>query len=235
MPRGSIHKRMAQEDHAQQMVDGICCARKLAKFAFALLSSRKFWLSLPLDPSAFFLVGRAHRHQHAWLVDHAKERCVTLGTMPSMLHDHGTLLQDLVCGAIHSVSAYGYPMLAGHLDGALPFVRLHTRKLRRFNSVGGISEAENTHSVSELSGVPQEFIFDVNWRNAPFRPCYYVAADIANQCIVISVREISILSRKKILWMYRFSLEAWTGSKYANMSTRARHSEIRDPRIKQKE
>ena len=91
------------------MVDGICCARKLAKFAFALLSSRKFWLSLPLDPSAFFLVGRAHRHQHAWLVDHAKERCVTLGTMPSMLHDHGTLLQDLVCGAIHSVSAYGYP------------------------------------------------------------------------------------------------------------------------------
>ena len=188
MPRGSIHKRMAQEDHAQQMVDGICCARKLAKFAFALLSSRKFWLSLPLDPSAFFLVGRAHRHQHAWLVDHAKERCVTLGTMPSMLHDHGTLLQDLVCGAIHSVSAYGYPMLAGHLDGALPFVRLHTRKLRRFNSVGGISEAENTHSVSELSGVPQEYIFDINWRNAPFRPCYYVAADIANQCIVISVR-----------------------------------------------
>lgn len=51
-----------------------------------------------------------------------------------------------------------------------------------------MSHEANNEAICALTGVEDEDIFVANWRNSPYRPCYYVAADKANKCIVISIR-----------------------------------------------
>lgn len=60
--------------------------------------------------------------------------------------------------------------------------------LCRFDAVGGVSQEANNEAIAALTGVQLEDIFVSNWKNSPFRPCHYVAADRANKCIVVSIR-----------------------------------------------
>ena len=49
-----------------------------------------------------------------------------------------TLLQDLLCGAMHSRAAYGYAMAAGHLSSLLNFALLQTVRACRRGAPTGV-------------------------------------------------------------------------------------------------
>ena len=65
---------------------------------------------------------------------------------------------------------------------------IFTNHHRSFDSVGGASQDANDDAVAALAGVRVEDILYSNWNNSSFRPCFYVAADRANRCIVVSIR-----------------------------------------------
>ncbi|KAI8107869.1 hypothetical protein M9435_002896 [Picochlorum sp. BPE23] len=162
--------------------------RTFLKLLVDAVSKKKFWDLIPWDPGAYYVLQQKHKDEYSELLNHAKENSLVWDTMPPLLHDHGTLLQNLLCGAIHSRAAYGFAMQAGHIKDISSYIRLHTLQPLRFDAVGGVSQEANNEAISELTGIPLEHIVQSNWRNSPFRPCYYVAADTANHCIVISIR-----------------------------------------------
>eukprot|EP00889_Picochlorum_renovo_P007501 jgi/Picre1/34531/NNA_001999.t1 len=162
--------------------------RTFLKLLVDAVSKKKFWDLIPWDPGAYYVLQQKHKDEYSELLNHAKENSLVWDTMPPLLHDHGTLLQNLLCGAIHSRAAYGFAMQAGHIKDISSYIRLHTLQPLRFDAVGGVSQEANNEAISELTGIPVENIVQSNWRNSPFRPCYYVAADTANHCIVISIR-----------------------------------------------
>jgi hypothetical protein len=99
-----------------------------------------------------------------------------------------TLLQDLLCAAMHSRAAYGFAMAAGHITSVTSYIKLQTVQPLTFNAVAGASIEANNEAVAALAGIAPEDILLSHWRNFPFRPCHYVAIDRVNQCVVISIR-----------------------------------------------
>jgi len=99
-----------------------------------------------------------------------------------------TLLQDLLCAAMHSRAAYGFAMAAGHITSVTSYIKLHTVQPLTFNAVAGASIEANNEAVAALAGIAPQDILLSHWRNYPFRPCHYVAIDRVNKCVVISIR-----------------------------------------------
>ncbi|KAG7675249.1 hypothetical protein Ndes2437A_g00453 [Nannochloris sp. 'desiccata'] len=99
-----------------------------------------------------------------------------------------TLLQDLLCAAMHSRAAYGFAMAAGHITSVTSYIKLQTVQPLTFNAVAGASVEANNEAVAALAGIAPEDILLSHWRNYPFRPCHYVAIDRVNKCVVISIR-----------------------------------------------
>ncbi len=162
--------------------------RTFLKLLLDAVSKKKFWNMIPWDPGAYYVLQQKHKDEYKELLCRARENSVVWENMSPLLHDHGTLLQNVLCGAIHSRAAYGFAMQAGHIKDISSYINLHTLQPLRFDAVGGVSQEANNEAISELTGISLENIVQSNWRNSPFRPCYYVAVDTANHCIVISIR-----------------------------------------------
>eukprot|EP00890_Picochlorum_soloecismus_P001589 jgi/Picsp_1/2430/NSC_05890-R1_alpha beta-hydrolase len=165
--------------------------RSFMNILIDLFSRRKFWQLVPWDPSVVFILSQKHKEEYATLRNKTIPQQIfspeKVAPM-SILHEQGTLLQDLICSAIHSRAAYGFAMQAGHIKSVSSYIRLHTLQPLTFDAVAGVSHEANNEAICALTGVEDEDIFVANWRNSPYRPCYYVAADKANKCIVISIR-----------------------------------------------
>ena len=100
-----------------------------------LLSRRKVWDLVPWDPSAFFVLQRQHKSEYDALREKAKDaRIFGADRDPpkSILHEEGTLLQDLICSAVHSRAAYGFAMQAGHISSVSSYIKLHTVQPLRY-------------------------------------------------------------------------------------------------------
>ena len=77
-----------------------------------LLSRRRVWTLVPWDPAALFVLYRRHREIYQQLQTQAYQRQIFSGENEppvALLHPDGsgTLLQDLLCAAVHSRAAYG--------------------------------------------------------------------------------------------------------------------------------
>ena len=57
-----------------------------------------------------------------------------------------------------------------------------------FDAAGGASAEANNIAVSQLAGLDPSDVIMGEWSNSVMRPCHYVAADPANQCIVLAIR-----------------------------------------------
>jgi hypothetical protein len=179
--KSAVHQRLAEEvfqaTHASE--SRAKALRTFTKLILDVVSKKKFWEMIPWDPGSFYVIQRKHSEEYAAM----RDRAVGIN-----MNERGTLLQDLICGAAHSRAAYGFAMQAGHIKNVSSYIKLHTLQPLRFDPIGGVSQEANNEAISELTGIAVENILQSNWRNSPFRPCYYVAADLANQSIVISIR-----------------------------------------------
>lgn len=179
--KSAVHQRIAEEvfqaTHASE--SRAKALRTFTKLILDVVSKKKFWEMIPWDPGSFYMIQKKHSEEYAAMRAHA---------VGIDMNEKGTLLQDLICGAAHSRAAYGFAMQAGHIKNVSSYIKLHTLQPLRFDPVGGVSQEANNEAISELTGIAVENILQSNWRNSPFRPCYYVAADLANQSIVISIR-----------------------------------------------
>ncbi|KAL4425884.1 hypothetical protein ABPG75_009900 [Micractinium tetrahymenae] len=156
-----------------------------------LLSRRQVWTIVPWDPAAIFLLYQKHQKVYEELQAQAIERRLFTADQPappSQLREGRTLLQDLLCAAMHSRAAYGFPAAAGMMSTVADYIKLQTIQPLTFDAVGGVSVESNNESVAALAGIAVEDILLAEWRNSPYRPCHYVAIDQANQCIVVSIR-----------------------------------------------
>lgn len=188
--QSSVHHRQAeaafQTKHSNDSASR--ALRTFLKLLVDAVSKKKFWDMIPWDPGAYYVLQQKHKEEYKELLRRARENSLVWDSMSPLLHEHGTLLQDLLCSAIHSRAAYGFAMQAGHIKDISSYIRLHTLQPLRFDAVGGVSQEANNEAISELTGIPVEHIVQSNWRNSPFRPCYYVAVDAAHHCVVISIR-----------------------------------------------
>ncbi len=57
-----------------------------------------------------------------------------------------------------------------------------------FCAAGGASGEANNEAVLKLAGVRPGHLLLAEWNNSIGRPCHYVAADLANHCIVVAIR-----------------------------------------------
>jgi hypothetical protein len=57
-----------------------------------------------------------------------------------------------------------------------------------FCEAGGASGEANNEAVLKLAGVRPGHLLMAEWNNSIGRPCHYVAADLANHCIVVAIR-----------------------------------------------
>ena len=57
-----------------------------------------------------------------------------------------------------------------------------------FCAAGGASGEANNEAVLKLAGVRPGHLLMAEWNNSIGRPCHYVAADLANHCIVVAIR-----------------------------------------------
>lgn len=99
-----------------------------------------------------------------------------------------TLLQDLLCAAMHSRAAYGYAMAAGHISSVSSYIRLKALAPFTFDAVTGVSAEANVEAVAAMTGIEPADVLQAEWTNSAYRPCHYLAVDRANRCLVLSVR-----------------------------------------------
>lgn len=175
----SLQDKAFQATHA--MESNKKALRAFLKLILDVVSKKKFWELVPWDPGALYIVQKKHSEDYSAL------RCSDDWCGVDMEQD-APLLQQLIASAVHSRAAYGFAMQAGHIKSVSSYIRLHTLQPLRFDVVGGVSQEANNEAISELTGIPAGEIKQSNWRNSPFRPCYYVAVDRSNSCIVISIR-----------------------------------------------
>ena len=57
-----------------------------------------------------------------------------------------------------------------------------------FCAAGGASGEANNEAVLNLAGVRPGHLLMAEWHNSVGRPCHYVAADLANGCLVLAIR-----------------------------------------------
>jgi hypothetical protein len=57
-----------------------------------------------------------------------------------------------------------------------------------FCAAGGASGEANNEAVLNLAGVRPGHLLMAEWNNSVGRPCHYVAADLANGCLVLAIR-----------------------------------------------
>ena len=135
--KGKMQKDHITRDHKQEKAfqsrhDAEGRSRAIRSFMNILIdlfSRRKFWQLVPWDPSVVFVLSQKHKEEYATLRNKAipqqlfsPEKVAPV----SVLHEQGTLLQDLICSAIHSRAAYGFAMQAGHIKSVSSYIRLHT-------------------------------------------------------------------------------------------------------------
>ncbi|BDA50637.1 probable Sn1-specific diacylglycerol lipase alpha at N-terminal half [Coccomyxa sp. Obi] len=173
---------------------------KLVGMLTSMFRRRHFYEVLPMDPVAWPLLLAAHREAlRTSMAELAVLHRVDASTMlPPAAKEHAStgeqdvphmsLLQVLLCGAMHSRAAYGYAMAAGHLSSLLNFALLQTVHQFDFCAAGGASGEANNEAVAKLAGVRPGHLLMAEWNNSVGRPCHYVAADLANQCIVVAIR-----------------------------------------------
>lgn len=175
----SLQDRAFQATH--EMESNKKALRAFLKLILDVVSKKKFWDLVPWDPGALYVVQKKHSE------DYNSLQCSD-GWCGVDMEDNPPLLQQLIASAVHSRAAYGFAMQAGHIKSVSSYIRLHTLQPLRFDVVGGVSQEANNEAISELTGIAVGDIKQSNWRNSPFRPCYYVAVDHSNRCIVISIR-----------------------------------------------
>lgn len=155
--------------------------RTFLKLILDVVSKKNFWEMVPWDPGALYILQKKHNEAYDALRSSPTWQMVDM-------EKESLLLQGLISGAVHSRAAYGFAMQAGHIKSVSSYIRLHTLQPLQFDVVGGVSQEANNEAISELTGIPVGDILQSNWRNSPFRPCYYVAVDSSSRCIVVSIR-----------------------------------------------
>lgn len=169
----SIQNRKFQQVHAHE--SNKRALREFLKLAVEVVSKERFWKTLPWDPAAIYFLSKKHAAEYERFTS---SRVVTVV--------NAELLKELLCAATHSRAAYGFAMADGHVSSVSSYIKLQTVQPLRFDVVGGASQQANEEAIRKLTGV--EEILQSNFRNGPFRPCYYVAIDKSNACIVVAVR-----------------------------------------------
>jgi len=162
--------------------------REFLRLVVDVISRERFWKTLPWDPAALFVLSKRHAEEYQAYRDVARTAAAaaaaTSATSATSLD--AMLLKRLLCAATHSRAAYGFAMAGGHVSSVSSYIKLQTVQPLRFDVVGGVSRQANEEAIRSLTGVGG--ILQSNFRNGPFRPCYYVAADEANKCVVVAVR-----------------------------------------------
>lgn len=176
----SLQDRAFQATHS--MEGNKKALKAFLKLLLDVVSKKTFWDLVPWDPGALYVVQKKHTEEYGGL----RMSCDCCRV--DLDDEEPSLLQGLIAGAVHSRAAYGFAMQAGHIKSVSSYIRLHTLQPLRFDAVGGVSHEANNEAISELTGIPLDDIKQSNWRNSPFRPCYYVAVDNSSRRIVISIR-----------------------------------------------
>lgn len=169
----SIQNKKFQRVHAYE--SNRKALREFLKLAVEVMSRERFWKTLPWDPAALYFLSKKHAVEYENFL---------LSRRPAEID--AKLLKELLCAATHSRAAYGFAMADGHVSSVSSYIKLHTVQPLRFDVVGGVSQQANEEAICKLTGVDE--VLQSNFRNGPFRPCYYVAVDNSNGYIVISVR-----------------------------------------------
>ena len=169
----SMHNKKFQRVHAYE--SNRRALREFLKLAVEVMSRERFWKTLPWDPAALYFLSKKHALEYENFL--MSRRCVEIDAK---------LLKELLCAATHSRAAYGFAMADGHVSSVSSYIKLHTVQPLRFDVVGGVSEQANEEAIRKLTGVDE--VLKSNFRNGPFKPCYYVAIDDSNGYIVVAVR-----------------------------------------------
>ena len=165
--------------------------RGFIKLVLDLLQRRQLLYLVPWDPTAPMALSRIHTAAYRTLRSQAAERRLFAGdeeSPPSALRPGRTLLQDLLCAALHSRASYGFAMAAGHVSSVEAYIKLQTLQSLTFNAASGASVAANNEAVAALAGIAPDDILYSQWKNDVYRPTHYVAIDRAHQCVVVSIR-----------------------------------------------
>jgi hypothetical protein len=75
----------------------------------------------------------------------------------------------MLCAALHSRAAYGFPLAEGMMGSVADFVRLQTIQPLTFDAVGGVSAEAHSEAVAALAGIAQEDLLMAQWRNSVWR------------------------------------------------------------------
>lgn len=169
----SIQNKKFQRVHAYE--SNRKALREFLKLAVEVMSQERFWKTLPWDPAALYFLSKQHALEYENFL--LARRRVELDAK---------LLKELLCAATHSRAAYGFAMADGHVSSVSSYIKLQTVQPLRFDVVGGVSQQANEEAIRKLTGVDE--VLQSNFRNGPFRPCYYVAIDDSNGYIVVAVR-----------------------------------------------
>lgn len=183
-----IDRRAPAQDEAARSK----ALKRFLAMVFGLLERRKWWTLAP-DPAGLYTVYQRHQRLYATLQVQAYERRLftTEDEAPaSVLHPAGgrTLLQDMLCAAMHARAAYGYAMAAGHIASVGSYIKHKAFAPFSFDAVAGVSAEANVEAVAEMTGIEPADVLQAEWTNSTFRPCHYLAVDRANRCLVLSVR-----------------------------------------------
>lgn len=126
---GELFRMDKQESVIETRRSYTACRSKAVKSFIAMwddmFKRRDFAELLPWDPFAFFSLRGRHICEYNTLSNKAKEENAIVpmeALSGSILHNEGSLLQDLLCGAMHSRAAYGYAMHAGHMGSIFSFI-----------------------------------------------------------------------------------------------------------------
>lgn len=94
-----------------------------------LLSRRQLFNIMPWDPAALYILFQGHQETYRQLQAQAFSRRLftpDAPAPPSLLRPDGTLVQDLLCAAVHSRAAYGFAMEQGLISSVGAYIKLQT-------------------------------------------------------------------------------------------------------------
>eukprot|EP00887_Chlorella_sp_A99_P004794 scaffold4.g4794.t1 len=164
--RGSAAEEIAAAEKARAAVEAEAQRKAIKNFlgmVLDMLSRRSVFQLMPWDPTALPVLLTKHRQVIEELQhDAAQRRMFGEDTPPPPS-----------------------PLRPGRADHNL-------LQPLQFDAVGGVSAEANNEAVAALAGLDPADILQAGaseWRNSPFRPCYYLAADRANEVIVLSIRQ----------------------------------------------
>jgi hypothetical protein len=150
-----------------------------------MVSRRQIWTLFPWDPSALYFLAAKHRDIYKKLQEQAQDRRLfrpgdpvppsplhfrvsdakgANGSQQPPLHEERTLLDDIRTAAVHSRAAYGFAMLAGHVESVASFLRMQAFGPLTFDAAGGASAEANLEALVEMAKVRPNDVLFAEWR-----------------------------------------------------------------------